>query len=85
MADFESILNARAARGPTAQQSTGAQMHRQPTPKSVAASESTVGDLPAEKIDAVTAAMARAREADGAGDQAACQEALADARRAAGQ
>jgi hypothetical protein len=85
MVDFQSILEARAAAGPTGQQSTGAQMHRQPTPRSVAAAENAVGDLPVDRIEAVRAAMARARDADGAGDQAACEQALADARRAAGR
>jgi hypothetical protein len=85
MADFQTILDARAAAGPTGRQTTGAQLHRQPTPKSVAAAENAVGDIPAERIEAVTAAMARARDADLAGDQVACEQALADARRAAGR
>jgi hypothetical protein len=85
MAEFNRILDARAAAGPSAPQSSAATTHRQPTPGSVGAAESAVGDISAEQIDAVTAAMAKARQADAAGDQAACQQALADARRAAGR
>jgi hypothetical protein len=35
-------------------------------------------------VQAVTAAMSRARAADGAGDQKACEQALADAQRSLG-
>ena len=85
MAEFDRILDARAAAGPSARQSSAAMTHRQPTPGSVGAAESAVGDISAERIDAVTAAIAKARQADAAGDRAACQQALADARRAAGR
>jgi hypothetical protein len=85
MAEFNRILDARAAAGPSARERSAAMTHRQPTPGSVGAAESAVGDISAERIDAVTAAMAKARQADAAGDQAACQQALADARRATGR
>ena len=51
----------------------------------MAAAESGLGDLSAEQVEAVKAAMARAREADGAGDQSACEQALADARQVFGR
>jgi hypothetical protein len=41
-----------------------------------------LGEVSPEKLEAVLAAMERASEADRAGDHIACDEALADARRA---
>jgi hypothetical protein len=60
-------------------------MHRQPTPESIGAAESRLGEVSPENLQTMTAAMSRAREADRAGDQAACEEALASAQRARGQ
>jgi hypothetical protein len=85
MAEIDTKLKAVAAAGPTAKQSSAATMHRQPTPKSVGAAETGVGDVSAAQVEAVKAAIARAREADGAGDQNACEQALADARQALGK
>jgi hypothetical protein len=65
----------------SAPESTAAKMHRQPTPSSIAAAQATRGQTSPEQFDAVKAAMARAREADGAGNQSACEQALADAKR----
>jgi hypothetical protein len=59
--------------GPSAPQSVGAQLHHQPTPSSVGAAENKAS------ADA-KAALDRARQADAAGDAAACQRALTDAR-----
>jgi hypothetical protein len=56
----------------SARESTAATMHRQPTPHSIATGESELGDLSPEQVTAVTALMARAREADSAGDESAC-------------
>jgi len=83
-AEIDAKLEARAAAGPTARESTAATLHRQPTPGSIAAAESRLGDVPPEKVGAVVAAMTRAREADRAGDQSACEQALADVQRALG-
>jgi hypothetical protein len=83
--EIDAMLKARAAAGPTAQESSAAMMHRQPTPRSIAAAESGLGDLSAEQVEAVKAAMARAREADGTGDQSTCERALADARQVFGR
>jgi hypothetical protein len=59
---------------PTAPQSVGAQLHRQPTPGSVRRAEGVAnadGD----------AAIERARQADNAGDATQCDEALREAKR----
>ena len=42
---IDAKLNAIAAAGPAADQSTAAQMHRQPTPRSMAQAESKLGEL----------------------------------------
>lgn len=78
-------LEARAAAGPVARESTEALEHRQPTPGSIAAAESGLGEVSAQTVEAVAAAMARAREADRAGDRSACEQALADVRRTIGR
>jgi hypothetical protein len=83
-AEIDAKLEARAAAGPTARESTAATLHRQPTPGSIAAAEARLGDVPPEKVGAVVAAMTRARDADRAGDQSACEQALADVQRALG-
>ena len=79
-ARYDARLNAAAASGPTAPESTAATMHRQPTPNSVAGAEVKLGELSPEKADAFAAAMKRAREADAVGNQSACEQALGDAR-----
>jgi hypothetical protein len=82
--DVDAWLNASAAAGPAARESTAATAHRQPTPSSIEAAEARLGDVSAQKVEAVRAAMARAVEADRTGNQSACEQALADARRALG-
>jgi len=59
--------------GPTAPQSIGAQLHHQPTPGSVENAESHARET-------AQAALERARAADAAGDAAACDRALDDAK-----
>ena len=76
------VLGANAGAGPSARESTAATAHRQPTPRSVGAAEDKLGELPPQKVEAVTSAMERARAADRAGDRSACEQALADAQRA---
>jgi len=83
-AEMDAKLGALAAAGPSARETTAATMHRQPTPRSIAAAEDRLGDVSPQKVEAVTAAMTRAREADGAGDQKACEQALGEAQRALG-
>jgi hypothetical protein len=71
-------LNAIAAAGPAAEQSTAAQLHRQPTPGSMAEAEQKLGELSPSAIEKVKAAMTRARNADAAGDADGCNRALAE-------
>ena len=79
---IDARLEAAAAKGPTASQSVAAQMHRQPTPSSIAAAESRVGDITPAAVEAIKVGMLRAREADGKGDKAACEKSLAEVRHA---
>jgi len=83
-AQVDARLEAKAAAGPTARESTAATMSRQPTPESIAAAEARLGEVSPQKMEAVATAMARAREADRAGDRSTCEQALADVRRALG-
>ena len=83
-AAIDARLEAKAAAGPAGRESTAATMNRQPTPGSIAAAEARLGEVSPQTIEAVGAAMARARAADGAGDKGACEQALADAQRALG-
>jgi hypothetical protein len=77
-------LEADATTGTSARESTAAKMHRQPTPDSLAAAESKLGEVSPDTVKAVEAAMARARKADLANDKSACEQALADVQRAIG-
>ncbi len=83
-AETDARLDTKAAAGPSARESTAATAHRQPTPGSIAAAEVRLGEVSSQKVEAVLAAMARAREADHAGHQSACVQALADMQRALG-
>ena len=83
-ARVDARLEAKAAAGPSARESTAATTRRQPTPESIAAAEERLGDVSPQKVEAVGAAMARARAADAAGDKSACEQALADVQRALG-
>ena len=51
------------------------------TPGSIAAAAVNLVDISPEKIQAVETLMTRAREADRAGDQSACEQALAEVQR----
>jgi len=77
-------LEAAAAKGKTGAQSVGAQLHRQPTPGSIAAAEGRLGDLSLADAEAVQKDMEAARKADAAGDKTGCHKALADVRRILG-
>ena len=81
-AEIDDKLNARAAAAPAARESTSAKMHRQPTPDSIAEAEVKLGVVSGQETKTIDAAMARARKADRAGDRSACDQALAEARRA---
>jgi hypothetical protein len=78
-------VDAVAGSGPSAPQSTEAQLHRQPTPGSVTAAQARAGDISVASMEAIKAGMARARAADAVGDKAACEQALAEVQRTLGQ
>ena len=72
------LLDAAAAQGRPAPQSTFATMHRQPTPGSIASAEQQAGDLSSADVQAITEAMDVARQADDEGDRAGCEKALSE-------
>ena len=82
---IDARLEAKAAAGPAARESTAATMNRQPTPGSIAAAEARLGEVSPQTIEAVGAAMAHARAADRADDKIACERALADVQRVIGR
>jgi hypothetical protein len=84
-AQFDAKLEANAAAGPSARESTAATLNHQPTPNSIAAAEAKLGEISPETVQAIEGAMARAREADRVGDPSACGQALAEARGSLGQ
>jgi len=81
---IDAKLEAKAASGSTAKEGVPAGMGVQPTPRSIAAAEEKLGDIPPQTVEVVGQAMARARAADAAGDKSACEQALAGAQRAIG-
>ena len=78
-AAWDAKLDAAAASGPTAPESTSATLHHQPTPNSVAHAEAQVGDISPENTATFNDAMARARAADESGNEKACRQALDEA------
>jgi hypothetical protein len=84
-ARFDAKLQAAARNGPTARETNAATDHRQPTPDSIAAAESRIGDISPGVVTVIETGMARAREADAANDRAVCERALAEVERAIGQ
>jgi hypothetical protein len=84
-AKIDAQLAAAAAAGPTAPESLAATAHRQPTPDSIAAAEGKLGELSPDQATAVFAAMGRARDADSAGDQTACEQALSEVQHILGE
>jgi hypothetical protein len=81
---INAVLDSAAEAGPAADETLAATLHRQPTPKSIAAAEAKIGDLSPETVRTLGEAMARARQADISGDNAVCEQALGDAQRAIG-
>jgi hypothetical protein len=81
-ARVDALIAATAAAGPTGRESTAATMDRQPTPGSIAAAEEKLGE--GAQPERALAALAQARAADRAGDQSACERALADVQRVLG-
>ena len=83
-ARIEARMGQLAAAGPSAKQSLGAQMHRQPTPGSMANAERKLGELSPDTIVKVNKAMDRAQKADNGGDEKGCRQALEDVARIIG-
>jgi hypothetical protein len=83
-ARIDARVEALARAAPSAPESSDARLHRQPTPGSIAAAESGLGEISPQTMKAVREAMARAREADQAGDLATCEQALAEVQRTIG-
>jgi hypothetical protein len=81
-AEIDARLDGAAQIGPTAAESSAATLHRQPTPKSIAAVEAEIGDLSPYAVQIVGEDMARAHAADVSGDKSLCDQALGDARSA---
>jgi type II secretory pathway component HofQ len=77
----EKLLDAAAANGAPAPQSSFATMHRQPTPGTVASAEEKAGNLSPAQVQAITEDLDAARDADDKGDSAACEKALNEAER----
>ena len=74
-------LDAIAAKGRPGPESDFATTHHQPTPSTVAGAEEKVGDISSAQVETVRRFMAEAKTADDAGDKAACETALAEARK----
>jgi phage-related minor tail protein len=64
------------ASGPSSAETVGARLHHQPTPSSIAAEESRLGQLPQATIDDIKSALNRARDADLLGSAEDCERAL---------
>jgi len=82
--DIGKRLEAIAARGRAGTESSFATLHRQPTPATVAGAEEQVGDVSEAQANAVRNFMAEAKTADEAGEKAACENALSEARKILG-
>jgi predicted lipid-binding transport protein (Tim44 family) len=83
-ARLDARVEAVAGAGQSAPENPGALVHRQPRPGSIAAAETSLGEISPEAVKAVREAMTRARAADQAGDLATCQQALAEVQRTIG-
>ncbi len=81
----EKLLDDAAANAKPATESTFATMHRQPNPGTVASAEQKSGNLSQAQVEAITAKMDAARDADNKGDSAGCEKALNEADRMLGQ
>jgi len=78
--ELDARIGATAESGPAGTESADAKLHHQPTPKSLAEAENSLGDKTPETTDSFIYAMKRARDADDDNEEAKCLAALADAR-----
>ncbi len=79
-ANFDVRLKQVAAIGPTADETTSAKLHHQPTAASVAGAEQQADMMSLEKQKAFQAAIDHARAADKAGNAEACEKDVATAK-----
>lgn len=79
---LDRIIADLAATGPTAPESEDATLSHEPTPDSLAQTEADIGD--GVKPEIAQAELDKARKADEAGDNEACQKSLTKARDAIG-
>ena len=77
-AALDSYINALAAKGPTAPESSGALLSHDPTPEGLAQTEAAIGDGTRPLV--VQEALDKARAALATGDEARCLDYLAKAR-----
>ncbi len=84
---LQAVIDARidttAGTGRMGRESTAATAHHEPTPGSIARAEESLGE--GSTYGQTIAALAQARQADQAGDAAACERALGQARNALGR
>jgi hypothetical protein len=79
-AQVDAKIDAIAGRGPEGAETRAARLHHQPTPASIAAAERRLHE--SQGATRALAALVRARKADAAGQESACEQALAAARAA---
>lgn len=81
-ARLDARLAAAEATVQSAPESSAALRHQQPTPRSIADALLALGKISPEKAKIIREGMARARQADEAGNKAACEQALEEVERA---
>ncbi len=79
-ARIDARLEAIAAAGPFVPPSVAAGMGVQPTPFGMARVEERMGEISRNKVDMIRDSMAKARAANAAGHDLACEQALAEVR-----
>jgi hypothetical protein len=82
-AAVDARISEAAGSGRTAPESMAATTHREPTPDSIAKAEQGVGEGTGSRQ--ALAALARARQANAAGDEASCRKSLDEAQAALGR
>ena len=81
-AELDAKLDATAGSSRFGRESLGADLHHEPTPGSIARAEERLGE--GSDLGQALAALERARKIDETGNRFACEQAIAEARRALG-
>lgn len=76
--ELDSYIDALAAKGPSAPESTGALLSHDPSPGAIARTEAELGD--GDQAELAQQALDRARAAEAKGDTATCEAEVAKAR-----